>query len=99
MSGRLAPKNRGVNEMTLLIGRTAVGECAVVVLYLLTWVVAYSVVMEFDYRFVLEYFRLGWQGGGELPAAIQMAAIAISLLAAVIVGLVYRQRTGRSKAR
>lgn len=85
--------------MRLLLSRPAIAACAFAVFYVLVWFVVYSVLMEFDYRYMPEYFRLGWRGGGELPAIIQLASIAISLIAAVIVGVVYRLRAGRSKAK
>ena len=60
----------------LLLGFTA---C-----YALTWILVYSVVMEGDFRFVVEYFTLGWRGGGEYPTFIQ----ATSLIAASVMSIV-----------
>ncbi len=46
----------------------------VFICYLVSWLVVYSLVMSFDYRYVTNYFYLSWFSPGEMPAFIQLVA-------------------------
>jgi hypothetical protein len=48
--------------------------------YLVAWIAVYAWIMEFDFGYAAEYFRLSWIGGLEIPGLIQLASVAISLL-------------------
>lgn len=75
---------RGIDMSTVFMKIARLLACFTIC-YLLTWVVAYTVVMEGDFRFLGEYFILGWRGGGEYPTFIQttslVAALAVSIVA------------------
>lgn len=62
--------------------------------YFVAWVLAYSIVMEFDYAYLGRYFILAWSGGGELPAFIQLIALSFALITAIAAMLVV---LGRNK--
>ena len=66
--------------------------------YLVCWLIAYSVLMDFDYRYLVEYFVRGWTGGGELPAGIQMSAL-ILLVPCIAVGLIWHRVSRRRRER
>lgn len=66
------------------------------VVYAATWFAGYIAVIGFDFRFVPEYFLLGWSGGGELPAFIQLLAIMTSGVTLIIVAIVWRLRRRKS---
>jgi hypothetical protein len=53
--------------------------------YLVAWLGVYALTMGFDFGYVREYFVLGWQGGGEIPAFIQFAAIGVTVIAGAAV--------------
>ncbi len=53
--------------------------------YFFCWITTYSIIMNFDFRFVRNYFYLSWTGGFELPGYIQ----AISIIATIIVTPVF----------
>lgn len=46
--------------------------------YLVAWLSMYTWVMGGDMSQLAEYFRLGWDGGGERPALIQLYAIILT---------------------
>jgi len=62
--------------------------------YLVAWAAVYAWIMEFDFDYVAEYFRLSWTGGFEIPGVIQLASVAISLLltAGFLLLLVFRRQ-------
>jgi hypothetical protein len=62
--------------------------------YLVAWLCVYTLAMGFDVGYVAEYFVLGWRGGGEIPAVIQVAAIGLTVIAGAAV-LVARARMRR----
>lgn len=80
-----------------LLRRVIMFLILVVVLYLLVWMLVYSIIIGFDYSHITDYFVLGWRGGGELPAAIQMLTfLAMAILALVVLGLRWcRARAGK----
>ena len=85
MSGCFAKKMMLVNNVRCFIKKAFFSVGVLIFLYLIVWVVAYSVLMGFDYRFALEYFLLAWRGGGEIPALIQLIAILFTTVGTAIV--------------
>ncbi len=57
-------------------------------IYLAAWLAVYTWVMEADMTHVAEYLRLGWRGGGEIPALIQLYALVVTGALSVVVGAV-----------
>jgi hypothetical protein len=62
--------------------------------YLIAWLLSYIVVMGVDFRFVAEYFKLGWTfSGGEYPTFIWIGSVFLfvaSLLIALVSVTLYR---------
>lgn len=56
----------------------------IVLIYLVSWTVSYSVFMGFDFHYYFEYLHLAWTNPGEKPAFIQITAIVLSIIAASI---------------
>ena len=70
--------------MNTLIRKIATGAGFLVCGYLVIWFAAYSVIMNLDYRHLLEYMVLGWSGGGEIPSIIQIVSLVITALGAAV---------------
>ena len=51
--------------------------------YLACWFASYCLVMGHDFRYVSSYFRLGWSGGLEIPAGIQLLALSATAVIGV----------------
>lgn len=62
------------------------GLIKLILCYLVLWFVTYSLVMSFDYKYLLKYFYLSWTSPGEIPAFIQFVSISVLIL---IVGTNY----------
>ena len=45
--------------------------CVFLTTYIVMWFLSYSIIMMFDFHYLLEYFIFGFTGGGELPTFIQ----------------------------
>lgn len=48
--------------------------------YLAVWLLTYIAVMRLDFSHVASYFVLGWTGGGEIPASINLISIVLTAL-------------------
>lgn len=76
---------------------------SVIALYLAAWFSTYTWVMEGDMKYVAEYMRLGWIGGGETPSLIQLYAIILAATAGLVIGAVFlgfsRRRRRGARAR
>lgn len=75
--------------MKLLLTLIAIGLLA----YVLTWSIAYVVVMGFDFRYYLEYLRLSWTKPGEIPAFIQWASLVTTGIIMIVVFFWLRKET------
>ena len=60
--------------------------------YLVAWFVLFSILTEFDYPYLLRYFAYAWSGGFELPAFIQLGAIAVTALVGAVLGIRFAAR-------
>jgi hypothetical protein len=65
--------------------------------YLAAWLTLFSILTRFDYQHLLPYFAYSWSGGFELPAFVQLGAVAAAVMAAVVSGIrtATRRRSGR----
>ena len=79
------------NRLTNIAWKTAL---FLVASYLVAWIAVYAWLMEFDFDYVAEYFRLSWTGAFEIPGVIQLASVAISLslTAGFLLLLVFRRQ-------
>ena len=48
--------------------------------YLVAWFAAYLIIVGIDFRFLLQYLKLSWTGGLEIPSFIQALAFLILLV-------------------
>jgi len=76
--------------------RAVLVSLALISCYLISWVLIYAWVMEGDYSYVTEYFRLSWTGPGETPALIQLYSLAVTSLAGLILFAVFLLRKVRN---
>ena len=51
------------------------------IVYVVTWALAYVLIMRGDMDYLREYFVLSWTSPGEIPALIQFVAVLIGLIA------------------
>ena len=63
-----------------------------VVVYLISWSVAYVLLVGSDSKYYLEYLRLAWTSPGEIPAFLQIASIIATVLIMLVVALVARHK-------
>ena len=71
------------------------------VAYLVAWLLGYTFVMDSDFRYVVEYFKLGWTfSGGEYPSIIWLMSAGLfvaSLFVAFVAAFFYRRfKQGRN---
>jgi hypothetical protein len=59
--------------------------------YFCGWVVFYTLLVGIDYRFIAEYLRLAWTGGGVLPTYINIGALATACIEIVVVCVLPRR--------
>lgn len=52
--------------------------------YFAAWLLAYVAIMGLDFHYFPSYFSLAWRGGGEIPSAIQLAAMFIAILTTAV---------------
>jgi hypothetical protein len=84
--------------MTRTTASTSIPRLVLILIgtYLAGWFVLFSILTGFDYQYLLPYFAYSWSGGFELPAFIQLGAIAVTVLAGVVLCIraVLRGRAG-----
>lgn len=52
----------------------------IVLVYFVSWSIAYSLIMGFDFRYYFEYLHLAWTQPGENPVFIQIIAIVLTII-------------------
>lgn len=89
----LAPGKVGSSEVKI---QTSIGGLLLILIcsYSTAWVLAYMAIMGVDFQYLPSYLKLGWIGGGEIPATIQLVAVtaAIFTVTAAIVRIFVRRR-------
>lgn len=45
------------------------------IIYFVVWTITYVVLMGFDFKHYMEYFRLSWSNPGEIPAFIRFVSL------------------------
>lgn len=71
--------------------------------YAVSWTATYTVLMEGDFKYFIEYLGLAWTGPGEMPAMLQFLSLAATgvtvalFLLIRVVMLRKRQQTERGK--
>ena len=68
-----------------------------VAVYLAAWTVAYSIMMEFDYRYYFEYLYLAWTSPGERPVFIQIISVLVTIFVLVAFFVVNKRKSLRSR--
>ena len=64
----------------------------VVLIYLVSWTVSYSLIMGFDFHYYFEYLGLAWTHPGENPIFIQIMAIVLTIIAISITFFIKRKK-------
>ena len=64
-----------------------------VVVYFVTWTIAYILLVGPNFRHYVDYLRLAWTNPGEIPAFLQIASIVVTVLLMLLVLLVVRRRS------
>jgi hypothetical protein len=63
-----------------------------IVVYLISWSIAYFWLMGSEFKHYFEYLRLAWTSPGEIPAFIQIASIIATILIMLVIIMVVRSR-------
>lgn len=65
------------------------------IVYVVTWFLAYVLIMRGDMDYLREYFVLAWTSPGEIPALIQFVAVLIGLIAGSIALYVFERTSSQ----
>lgn len=65
--------------------------------YLVAWFAAYLIIVGIDFRFLLQYLKLSWTGGLEIPSFIQALAFLILLVICSILFAIRKLRKNWSR--
>lgn len=62
------------------------------IIYFIVWTITYIVLMGFDLKHYIEYFRLSWSNPGEIPAFIRFVSLLATgiLLICILFWMKYR---------
>lgn len=65
----------------------------IAVMYIVTWSVVYSIILEFDFSLYFLYLWYSWTSPGEVPSYIQIIALTVTFVAYITYLIFRRLRT------